>query len=118
MILIRFSPRWRAKSSYSLSKRWYMNRCSIVFIFMVMAAVLYPWKNMYAAQAATADQAAITPGGQTAAAESTAQVSPASPDSSEISKGTTLIAEFSHGINAKKLKKGDKVKAVLTQDLV
>jgi hypothetical protein len=28
------------------------------------------------------------------------------------------VAEFSHGLNAKKLKAGDKVKAVLTQDLV
>ncbi len=28
------------------------------------------------------------------------------------------MAEFSHGVNAKKLKAGDKVKAVLTQALV
>lgn len=33
-------------------------------------------------------------------------------------RGTTLIAEFSGTLNAKKLKPGDKVKAVLTQDLI
>lgn len=35
-----------------------------------------------------------------------------------LSRGTILIGEFSHGVNAKKLKAGDKVKAVLTQALV
>lgn len=33
-------------------------------------------------------------------------------------RGTTLIAEFSGTLKAKKLKPGDKVKAVLTQDLI
>lgn len=36
----------------------------------------------------------------------------------DLSPGTTLIAEFSGTLNAKKLKPGDKVKAVLTQDLI
>lgn len=32
--------------------------------------------------------------------------------------GTQLVAEFQHGLNVKKLKPGDQVKAVLTQDLL
>jgi hypothetical protein len=35
-----------------------------------------------------------------------------------IALGTTLLAEFSGSLNVKKLKPGDKVKAVLTQDLL
>lgn len=35
-----------------------------------------------------------------------------------LSRGTVLVAEFEGGLNAKKLKPGDRVKAVLTQDLV
>ena len=42
----------------------------------------------------------------------------APPDDLALSRGTTLIAEFSHSLNAKKLKAGDKVKAILTQDLI
>lgn len=95
-----------------------MNRCSTVFVFMAMALVLCPCQSMFAAQAATGNQPATNSAGQTADAASTAQASAVPLEPSEISKGTTLIAEFSQGLNAGKLKPGDKVKAVLTQDLV
>lgn len=35
-----------------------------------------------------------------------------------LAQGTTLLAEFSHSLNVKKLKPGDKIKATLDQDLI
>jgi hypothetical protein len=91
-----------------------MNRCSIVFS-VTFATSLSMAASLSAPQVSpteqTANQAASQP-------SSAAKAIPAPTDPSGILKGTTLVAEFSHGLNAKKLKAGDKVKAVLTQDLI
>jgi len=49
---------------------------------------------------------------------SASSLSASAADAGVLRRGTTLIAEFSGTLNAKKLKPGDKVKAVLTQDLI
>ena len=58
----------------------------------------------------SADAAAASSGGVGAAASVAKE--------SVLTRGTTLLAEFSGALNAKKLKAGDRVKATLTQDLV
>jgi hypothetical protein len=65
------------------------------------------------ADATTRTEVATTPSAGAAAAASSVPAK-----ASVLSRGTTLLAEFSHTLNAKKLKPGDKVKATLTQDLV
>jgi hypothetical protein len=95
-----------------------MNRCSIVSGVILLAASLGLGANFCGAQVPAAEQTATTPAGQPASAAQSNQVPVLSGDPASVTKGTTLVAEFSHGLNAKKLKPGDKVKAVLTQDLV
>lgn len=92
-----------------------MNRCSIAFTVMTFAASLSMGANLSATQVSSTQQAANQPTGQPAPGLKT---SPAPEGPSFILKGTTLVAEFSHGLNSKKLKAGDKVKAALTQALV
>jgi hypothetical protein len=104
-----------------------MNRCSSVFVFILFVASLC---------LATFLPASQLPGDQTSAGSSVASPAPSinnnkdqqttappaaqtpSDDVAALSRGTTLIAEFSHAVNARKLKAGDKVKAILTQDLI
>jgi hypothetical protein len=109
-----------------------MNRCSTVFVFILFVASLCFASFLPASQ---------VPGDQTPASSSGHSPTPATshipapnnnndqqasaaaavqapPDDLALSRGTTLIAEFSHSLNAKKLKAGDKVKAILTQDLI
>src|SRR6185437_5711012 len=58
------------------------------------------------------------PSATTNATISASSLSASAAHAGELPHGTTLIAEFSGTLNAKKLKPGDKVKAVLTQDLI
>ena len=92
-----------------------MNRCSIAFSVMTFAASLSMGANLSATQVSSTEQAANQPASPPAPA---LKATPAPEEPSGIVKGTTLVAEFSHGLNSKKLKAGDKVKAVLTQALV
>jgi len=92
-----------------------MNRCSIAFTVMTFAASLSMGANLSATQVSSTQQAANQPTSQPAPALKT---TPEPEGTSGIVKGTTLVGEFSHGLNSKKLKAGDKVKAVLTQALV
>jgi len=87
-----------------------MNRCSIVFSVMIFAASFSMGADLSATQVSSTEQSANQP--------APVKVTPAPEDPSAIVKGTTLVAEFSHGLNTKKLKAGDKVKANLTQALV
>jgi hypothetical protein len=71
--------------------------------------------NLSATQVSSTER---TTANQPASPAPTIKATPASEDPSGIVKGTTLVAEFSHGIDSKKVKAGDKIKAVLTQALV
>jgi hypothetical protein len=88
-----------------------MNRYSILFSVMTFAASLTMGANLPATQVSSTEQTANQPA-------PAVKATPATVAPSAIVKGTTLVAEFSHGLNSKKLKAGDKVKAVLVQDLV
>src|ERR1700761_3467029 len=88
-----------------------MNRCSIVVSVMTFAASVSVGANLLAMQVSSTELTAKQPA-------QTVKATPAPEETSGIAKGTTLVAEFSHGLNTKKLKAGDKVKAVLTQDLI
>lgn len=95
-----------------------MNRCSTVSGVILLTAGLWLGANSCGAQVPSAEQTTASPAVQPAPAAQSTQVPVLSGDPASVTKGTTLVAEFSHGLNAKKLKPGDKVKAVLTQDLV
>ncbi len=92
-----------------------MNRCSIVFSVITYAASLGMAAPLSATQVSSTEQTAKQPASEPAPA---VNATPASENPSGIVKGTTLVAEFSHGIDSKKVKAGDKIKAVLTQALV
>jgi len=97
-----------------------MNRCSTIFGVMTFAASLSVGTNLSRAQVSPTDQSAAQPAASTQttiSAEQSQSKMPAA-DSATFAKGTILVAEFAHGVNAGKLKPGDKVKAVLTQDLI
>lgn len=53
-----------------------------------------------------------------ASSGTTDQAKAATADQNTLGRGTVLVAEFEGGLNAKKLKPGDKVQARLTQDLL
>jgi len=58
------------------------------------------------------------PGNIASSSTTTDQAKAATVDQDTLGRGTILVAEFEGGLNAKKLKPGDTVKAILTQDLV
>jgi hypothetical protein len=95
-----------------------MNRCSNLISFMTLAVCVGAGAKLYAGQTPSGEKTVAIPVGQRDSAGPTSQMPQSSGDSPLVIKGTTLVAEMSHGLNAKKLKAGDKVKAVLTQDLV
>jgi hypothetical protein len=82
-----------------------MNRCSIVVSVMTFAASGSVGANLSAMQVSSTELTANQPA-------QAVKTNPTPEKISGIAKGTTLVAEFSHGLNAKKLKAGDKVKAV------
>ncbi len=92
-----------------------MNRYSVLFSVTTFAASLAMGAKLPATQVSSTEQTANQPASQPAPA---VKAVPSPEEPSGIVKGTTLVAEFSHGLNSKKLKAGDKVKAVLTQALV
>lgn len=96
-----------------------MNRCSTVFVLILFVAglglaTILPAEQLPGHQAPLGS-AVASKDHQTSAGS--ARQTP-SDNSAVLSRGTTLVGEFSHGLNAKKLKAGDKVKAILTQDLI
>jgi hypothetical protein len=95
-----------------------MSRCSTISGVIFLTASLWLSASLSRAQVPASEQTTAGAAGYPASAAQSTQVPAPSPGPSNIAKGTTLVAELSHGLNAKKLKAGDKVKAVLTQDLV
>lgn len=96
-----------------------MNRCSTVFVLILIVA------GLSLATILSAEQLPVNQPSAGSSVDSKAQQTTAgsarqtpSDNMAVLSRGTILIGEFSHGVNAKKLKAGDKVKAVLTQALV
>lgn len=92
-----------------------MTLCSMAFSVMTFAASLCMAANLSATQVSSTERPTAN---QPASSAPTIKATPASEDHSGVVKGTTLVAEFSHGIDSKKVKAGDKIKAVLTQALV
>lgn len=95
-----------------------MNRCSTVLVVLAFLASLCLAPKLSATQTPASVQTAISPAGSPTSQVAANQPPAPSGDMAPLLKGTTLVAEFSHGLNAGKLKPGDKVKAVLTQDLL
>jgi hypothetical protein len=114
-MLTKFSRKLRAKSGYFFSKERYMNRCSTVFVLILFVAGLC-LATILPAEQLPVNQAPVGSKDQQTSAEPARQTP--SDNIAVLSRGTTLVGEFSHGLNAGKLKAGDKVKAILTQDLI
>jgi hypothetical protein len=100
-----------------------MNRCSTVFVLILSVAGL-SLATILPAEQLPVNQAPVgSPVGSPVDSKDqqtslgSARQTP-SDNIAALSRGTTLIGEFSHGVNARKLKAGDKVKAVLTQALI
>ncbi|HET9789769.1 MAG TPA: hypothetical protein VFR08_00555 [Candidatus Angelobacter sp.] len=92
-----------------------MNRCSTVFVLILFVAGLC-WATILPAKQIPVNQATLGSKDQPASPGAARQTP--SDNVAILSRGTTLVGEFSHGLNARKLKAGDKVKAILTQDLI
>jgi hypothetical protein len=92
-----------------------MNRCSTMFVLILFVAGL-GLATILPAEALPVNQAPAGSKDQQTSAGSGPQTP--SDNIAVLARGTTLVGEFSHGLNARKLKAGDKVKAVLTQDLI
>lgn len=108
-------------------KGWSLKSCAssvtflILFIFLVLNATLCTAQVEQSAQAQLRSaQSSTTAKMNTAAAGSFTAASTAAPAAKSVAlpRGTTLLAELSGSLKAKKLKPGDKVKAVLVQDVV
>lgn len=101
------------------------DRASIALLFLATVFILIQSARSAHAQAAAAQDhqmkssasTEIEPTMKAGKPSNTAAAQPA-PKSFVLAPGSMLLAEFSKSLNAKKLKPGDKVKAVLAQDLI
>jgi hypothetical protein len=105
-----------------------MKSCSILFAtllfvtgFSVAASQSQPQStaNTTAATPTTSPEAnAATQTSSTTGASAVAKTPEAASNAKILAPGATIVAEFAGSLNVKKLKPGDKVKAVLAQDLI
>ena len=96
---------------------------SVTFLLLTTALILPSSARAQAGEDATAEvrqppSATAEIGTATPPGPATASIPAPVVQPSALARGTMLLAEFSGSLNARKLKPGDKVKAVLTQDLI